>query len=119
MITEIKAQKSRSNKSQTPIHDLTQKGKSTIENQLINGRFHAVEAQDMLISIIDKQINSYKLQRWSQWEGNHSSVGDDINEKIKALSEQKEELKVLIEDAKKNGNSLNLISQLKLEVLNA
>lgn len=47
---------------------------------------------DMILRIIDNQINNYKIQFLTNWEGNHNLSPVDKNNKIQKLIQMKDEL---------------------------
>lgn len=71
----------------------------------------------MIFKILDTQINNYKLQFITDWEGNHDLSPDEKDEKIAKLETIKEELNSMFRDmeygSKEVSFSLNLEVSLK------
>jgi hypothetical protein len=63
------------------------------------------QTRDMVLSIIDTMINSYKLQYLSAWEKDHSTKKEPFNKKMESLRKTKDRIKNL---RIKDGISLNL-----------
>lgn len=54
--------------------------------------FNLRASRTMVCSIIDNQINNYKLQFLADWEGNHNTSSRDMDMKIQKLKTAKTDL---------------------------
>ncbi len=84
---------------------------------LINGKFTASEASDILNSLIDKKINFHKIQRLGLTEGNHHDDCPYDNSRINELIEEKEQMKKVLLNSLKNGKKLILEGQISIKVI--
>ena len=89
----------------------------TQKMQLINENFSPSEAFDIIASSIEGNINFYKIQHLSSWEGNHSLSRNELDEKISLLNHQKNELRKLIREAKEAGYDLNIEGQINIKLI--
>lgn len=85
--------------------------------KLVNETFTISEAREILSGIIDKQINYYKLQQFSEWVKNHAADSYSFDEKIRELEENKHELMEMIAEAKKNHMKVHLNCQLEMDIV--
>jgi len=85
--------------------------------QLLEGSFTPSEANDVITSIIDKNINFYKLQHLSLWEKDHTISSDSVNELISELNFKKNNLKRIIAQAKETGSKLSIESMFEIKLV--
>ncbi|MBR9860764.1 hypothetical protein GYB22_08455 [bacterium] len=52
----------------------------------------AMDARNMILKLIDCQINNYKMQFITKWEGDHSADAAAKDKKIAYLRKKKEEI---------------------------
>lgn len=83
---------------------------------MMEDKFTCSEAKDLICQMIDQQINFYKLQYMSIWEGNHSMTTTHLENKIADLVEQKEEINRLIKHAKEEGYNLSIDSKVEIRL---
>ena len=90
---------------------------STQEVKFIDETFSSSEAQEIISAIIDKQINFYKLQHFSEWIRNHKADRCFCDQKINELKENKKELLEMISNSMKNKKQvrLNFLIEMDLE----
>lgn len=55
--------------------------------------------RDMILRIIDNQINNYKIQFLTNWEGNHNLSPTDKNRKIEKLTQMREDVKAFFHES--------------------
>lgn len=92
-------------------------GNISKETKLVDGLFTPTEARDILSSIIDAQINFYKLQYLSQWVGDHTTSGDYSERQIDELEKKKNELKKILDTAAKEDLEVALQGVFELKLL--
>ena len=83
---------------------------------LIDDQFSPSEAHDLIASLIESNINFYKLQHLKEWEKDHSTGMDPNKQKITRLQMQKENLKDLIKLAKETDCNLKIEGTVKIHL---
>lgn len=73
--------------------------------QLVKGEFTPSEAYDIIMALIDEKINFHKLQRLQFWEGNHLGKTDQLDDRIKELSEEKQKTQEFLARTRKSGKN--------------
>lgn len=73
---------------------------------LLGEDFNTNEAKELMLEIIDKTINYRKVQQLRSWEKDHSFDSTTINDQIKLLRLQREEL--IMGNYKMNGHAQNI-----------
>ena len=76
--------------------------------QLLAGQFSPSEAGDLVEAFIDQKINFYKIKKLQAWARNQSNNIESLDEKIKALSAERQEAKKVIAEARKMGMNLHI-----------
>ena len=76
--------------------------------------FSPTEAREVISSVIDKKINSCKVEYLSQWERNHHFESYGSDELINSLKMQKQDLIDLINEANRNGQKVKLNCSIEL-----
>ena len=84
--------------------------------QLVKGSFTPSEATDVIFSLIDEKINFHKLQKLTQWEGNHRSKSPQLNNRIEELEQEKETARRIIELARGQGKNVRISGVLKMDL---
>ncbi|WP_114747742.1 hypothetical protein [Pleomorphovibrio marinus] len=54
--------------------------------------FEPEEVRELIVNLIDRKINAYKIEFMQHWEANHNFNAEIISQKIRQLNEKKEEL---------------------------
>ncbi|MEN8928851.1 MAG: hypothetical protein ABF242_01350 [Flavobacteriales bacterium] len=89
------------------------------KSNLISGVYKPYEAKNILTSMINKNINEYKLQYMSNWEQDHSANQQFLDDKIKELTEKKKNFEKIIEEAAQGGYSICLDEVVELKLIKA
>ncbi|NDV42050.1 hypothetical protein [Flagellimonas sediminis] len=84
--------------------------------RLVKGSFTASEATDVIFSLIEEKINFHKLQRLTQWEGNHSSESPQLNQRIDELEQEKETARRIVELARSKGKNVRINGILEMQL---
>ena len=90
----------------------------TETSNFITGSFKPTDAKNILFSMIDKNINLYKVQSMTLWEQNHNADLSEIENKITELKARKKKIEEIIERAKEKGSEINLSNNLELTIGN-
>jgi len=85
--------------------------------QLVKGNFTPSEASDVIMSLIDEKINFHQKQRLQNWEQNHNSNSDEIDDRINQLEKEKEAVKEFIAGARSLKSNLNLNGILEITIV--
>ena len=96
---------------------LTKSEKIKQKFQLVKGDFTPSEASDVIMSLIDEKINFHQKQRLQNWEQNHKSNSDEIDERINQLEKEKEAVKDFIADARNQKSNLNINGILEITIV--
>lgn len=95
------------------------KDKSLIkEIQLVKGVFSFLDANEIIMSLINEKINFNKLKRLQIWEGNHSSNIDFIDKRIEELENEKIVSREILKKAKESGYQVQINGILEISILN-
>lgn len=86
---------------------------------LISNVFSPIEARNMITTIIDKNINQCKVEFMMNWEHNHNSNLNHLDEKIADLTNKKKNFETIIEEASKGGYNVCLDETIELKLLKA
>ncbi|WP_046744891.1 hypothetical protein [Kordia zhangzhouensis] len=84
---------------------------------LVNGTFTAVEAKQVINSLLDEKINFHKIHRLSICEGNEKSNTDFDDSRLGQLMREKESFKKVYQSAKKEGKQIRINGILEIEIL--
>lgn len=84
---------------------------------LIDGKFTPSQANDVIVSLIDKKINFHKLQVLSKMEGNENDKCTFDNGRLEQLKNHRIKLKEIIQEARRNGQKLKIMSDIKIELI--
>ena len=85
-----------------------------IDVKPFNETFNPIEAKQLVKEVIDKKINSYKIEYLSHWEKNHHIESDRLDRLITALKIQKQDLIDQINEANIDGRKVKLNCSLEL-----
>ena len=85
--------------------------------QLMAGKFTPYEANKLVMEYLQGSENHFKSQYLMQWERNHSMEMTLLEEQMAVLNSQREQLKEMMEEAKKLGCQLSIKSSLQIELI--
>lgn len=75
---------------------------------VLSGVYEPSEARQVLWGVIDKQIDFYKIQYLSRWEGNHNTSCEYFDRKVEELTAKRQEILQLVKEAKAEGRQIRL-----------
>ena len=96
---------------------LTKPEKIKQKFQLVKGNFTPSEASDVMMSLIDEKINFHQKQRLQNWEQNHKSNSDEIDDRIDQLEKEKQAVKEFIAGARSLKSNLNINGILEITIV--
>ncbi|PKH66992.1 hypothetical protein CXF59_13900 [Flavobacterium sp. ALD4] len=85
--------------------------------QLVKGDFTPSEASDVIMSLIDEKINFHQKQRLQNWEQDHKSDSDEIDDRIDQLEKEKQAVKEFIAGARSLKSNLNINGILEITIV--
>lgn len=94
---------------------VTKKTKEKV--QLVKGEFTASETYDIILALIDEKINFHKLQRLQLWEGNHRCKTDQLDGRIKELSDEKQKIKEYLINTRANNKKYEINGVLEIKMV--
>lgn len=71
--------------------------------------------RDMILRVIDNQINNYKIQFLTNWEGNHYLSPADKDRKIEKLMQMREDLKTFFNTSDFKGDEIDFSFNLEIK----
>ena len=86
------------------------------EVKILNGTYPPSEARQLICSVIDNQINFYKLQHLSHWERNHKTGRDFLDQKVEELTNKRCELMEIIKQARLEGRQVTFGGCIELTI---
>jgi hypothetical protein len=86
------------------------------EFKLVNGVFSAEEAQKIIMSLINSKIDFHNLNAFSDFV-KHNATVDNSKSRIEALTQTRQDIIQLIEEAEKKGMKLNIKSNISIELI--
>jgi hypothetical protein len=89
----------------------------TYKVQLVDGKFTATEAKEVINSLIDEKINFHKIHRLSMCEGNQNSDTTFDDNRLSQLMREKESFRDIYLEAKKAGKQVRINGVLEVEIL--
>lgn len=98
-------------------NELTKDKNLIKEIQLVKGVFSVLDANEIIMSLINEKINFNKLKRLQIWEGNHSSNTDFIDKRIEELENEKIVLREILKKAKESGYQVEINGLLEISIL--
>jgi hypothetical protein len=96
---------------------LTKPEKIKQKFQLVKGNFTPSEASDVIMSLIDEKISFHQKQRLQNWEQNHKSNSDEIDDRIDQLEKEKQAVKEFIAGARSLKSNLNINGILEITIV--
>lgn len=76
--------------------------------KLIEGQFTALEASDLLTTLIDEKINFHKINRLKRYEVNHTDEGKLDNSRIDQLKAEKNNLRAFFKNPEQRGKFFDI-----------
>lgn len=98
--------------------ELTTPEKINQKIQLVKGDFTPSEALHVIIALIDEKINFHKIQRLQQWEGNHKSNTDELDDRISQLEKEKQAAREFIAKSRLSNSNLKINGVLEITATN-
>jgi|TARA_B110000908_G_scaffold39288_1_gene47462 hypothetical protein len=89
------------------------------KSNLISGVYNPNEAKTILTSIINKNINEYKLQYMRNWEQDHTINQQVLDDKIIELTQKKKNFEKIVKEANAGGYSICLDEVVELKLIKA
>lgn len=74
------------------------------------------ESRDMILNVLSSQINSHKLQHFSNWVGNHNVSPFEKNQKIQKLESLKEEIISFFSEESNFNSEINISFDIKINL---
>lgn len=91
----------------------------TKKMKLIEGAYKPSEVLNVLSTLVNENINFYKLQSLKEWECDNGYDCNDFDQKIASLMNERENLRALINQAKTSGHELSITSTINIELVKA
>lgn len=85
------------------------------EVDVVNGTFARDDAREILLGIVNKQINSYKIRNWGS-NVNYENCCTDSMQRIEDLKQMKGELEMLLNDARMLNKNIRIHSSFNIEL---
>ncbi|WP_046757925.1 hypothetical protein [Kordia jejudonensis] len=85
--------------------------------QLVDGKFTAMEASDVINALLDEKINFHKIHRLSMCEGDVLSDTTFDDSRLAQLIREKENFRAVYQEAKRAGKQLRINGVLKIEII--
>lgn len=98
--------------------ELTNNERVTTKIQLVKGDFDPIEANHVILSLINEKIKFHKIERLQIWEGNHSIETESLDKRIEELENEKIKTKQMIEFAKGQGTQIKIDGVLTISIIN-
>ncbi|WP_298423617.1 hypothetical protein [uncultured Kordia sp.] len=85
--------------------------------QLVDGKFTAMEALDVINSLLDEKINFHKIHRLAMCEGNIDSDTGFDDSRMAQLLREKENFSAMYQEAKRAGKQFRINGILEVEII--
>lgn len=85
--------------------------------KLVEGKFSAIEALDLVNALIREKINFHKLHRLSVCEGNENSDTSYDDGRVAQLYRDREQFVEFFQEVKASGKNLRIRGTLEIEVV--
>lgn len=85
--------------------------------KLVDGEFTAVQAIDIVSSLVKQKINYHKIENLQEWEKNHKTNPEPFIKRINELKEANESAKQFIIEMKKLGKNIRIKGNLSISVI--
>ncbi|KAB8153011.1 hypothetical protein EZY14_011560 [Kordia sp. TARA_039_SRF] len=85
--------------------------------KLVDGKFTALEAKEVINALIDEKINFHKIHRLALCEGNENSDTSFDDSRVGQLMREKEDFREIYMEAKRAGKQLRIQGTLEIEVI--
>ena len=84
---------------------------------LIDGTFTAMEASDVINSLIEEKINFHKIHRLAMCEGNIDSDTKFDDSRVTELIQERENFRAIYQEAKRAGKQLRIKGIVEVEII--
>ena len=84
---------------------------------LVDGTFTAVEAKQVINSLLDEKINFHKIHRLAICEGDQNSDTNFDDSRLGQLMREKESFKKVYQEVKKAGKQIRISGILEMEII--
>lgn len=85
--------------------------------KLVDGKFTALEAKEVINALIDEKINFHKIHRLALCEGNENSNTSFDDSRVGQLMREKEDFREIYMEAKRAGKQLRIQGTLEIEII--
>ncbi len=85
--------------------------------QLVDGKFTAMEAKEVINSLIDEKINFHKIHRLAICEGDMNSDTTYDDSRVGQLIREKESFREIYMEAKQAGKQVRINGILEIEII--
>lgn len=85
--------------------------------KLVDGKFTALEAKEVINTLIDEKINFHKIHRLALCEGNENSDTSFDDSRVGQLMREKEDFREIYMEAKRAGKQLRIQGTLEIEII--
>ncbi len=82
---------------------------------VVNGTFARDDAREILMGIVNKQINTYKLRNWGSTV-NYEECCSDSMKRIQDLNEMKSNLESMLNEARMLNKNIRIVSNFSIEL---
>ncbi len=83
--------------------------------EIVSGTFARDDARELLMNIVNKQINTYKIRNWGKTV-NYEECCDDSMRKINELQSMKEQLESMLTEARMLNKNVRIKSSFEIEL---
>ncbi len=84
---------------------------------LVDGKFTAMEAKEVINSLIDEKINFHKIHRLAMCEGDINTDTTFDDSRVGQLMREKEDFRAIYLEAKKAGKQVKISGILNIEII--
>jgi hypothetical protein len=85
--------------------------------KLVDGKFTALEAKEVINALIDEKINFHKIHRLALCEGNENSDTSFDDSRVGQLMREKKDFREIYMEAKRAGKQLRIQGTLEIEII--
>lgn len=89
----------------------------THQVKLVDGKFTAMEAKEVINALIDEKINFHKIHRLAMCEGDENSDTSFDDSRAGQLLREKESFREIYMEAKKAGKQVRINGILEIEII--
>ncbi len=85
--------------------------------KLVDGKFTAMEAKEVINSLIDEKINFHKIHRLALCEGDVNTDTTFDDSRVGQLMREKEDFREVYLEAKRAGKQVRIHGTLEIEII--